>query len=452
MALDKPNALDSEREILAACFKGDGSTFRREDMVKLVTAETDIDMFTHPHFRDIFYALSESVMDAGNALVEWGDVRSLIASESPARSSLKRLLDVDLPPITEKWAKRHVKKLSDTTKCRRILEAQESVKIRALAGDAESAFDDLMEAVFTLGRDKFSSGAMALTDYLPAIHQEIADRRNNNGIVGLETGMKPIDEGLGGLQRKTLTYVGGRPGHFKSTVVAQCGVHVANNGHRVVIASPEMSAEQYTTRWACKMARVDYHKYNRGMYNEEQEWRIHEAVDALSHKNIIINESGFQSTATLRQDIIRFRPDLVIVDYSQLFEPSRPRYSEYADVTMFSKELNSLKKDFGIPVLAAVQLSRKVEERENKRPIKSDIRSSGQIEQDADAIYMMYREREYATQNELGMWMIDNGEGEREADPDLLEWVSAKNRHGAREDYKTYTRDGDIWVYDERQG
>lgn len=449
--LERPHDVDLERELIAACFTATSSVLSREDIINRVVVDTQPGTYVHPHYQKIYVALTEAVKDAGKSNVEWGDVRGYIDKESQARRTLSALISSNIPPVTPRWLDRHITKLIDLHKCRRILQAQQQVATRALAGDAENAYNDLAESVFAIGRESYTSGAQPLTEYLPDIHVEVKERRLNDGVVGLRTGMRPIDDGLGGLQKKTLTYIGGRPGSMKSTAVGQAAYNVAEEEREVaLVASPEMSAGQYATRWACRMAGVDYNDYNRGRYDQKQEQAIHEALDMINHENIIINESGLQSIASLRQDIILFDPKLLVIDYSQLFEPSRPKYSEYADVTMFSKELNSLKKDFGIAILAAVQLSRKVEERpvEERRPIKSDVRSSGQIEQDADAIYMLYREREYATQNELGIWEI----GDREIDPNRVEWVSAKNRHGAQVDYDMFTRDGDIWLYDDRQG
>ncbi len=447
--LQKPNALESERELLAACFSGHGSTLNREDVIKIVTAETDAPFYVHPHYQKIYMGMVEAVRDGGSAVVDWGDVRNYIDEESAARQTLKKLVtEVSLPAFGRRWVDKHVKKLDDAYKCRRMLEIQQAANTLALAGMADQAFDQLMDGIFSLARDRFTTGAMPLTEYLPDIHKQIDERMINDGIVGLETGLAPLDEGLGGLQEKTLTYVGGRPGSMKSAALGQVAKTVSHNGNRVLVASPEMSAEQYTMRWACQMAGIPYADYNRGRYDAAAARRLHDAVEALHHKNIIINEGGLQSTATLRQDLIRFDPKLLIVDYAQLFEPSRPRDSEYSNVTMFSKELNAIKKDRKIAVLAAVQLSREVEKREDKRPVKSDIRSSGQVEQDADAIYMLYREREYASQDELGVWRM----GDREINPQTLEWVCAKNRFGDRIDYMTYTREGDIWLYNEEPG
>lgn len=453
MALEIPNDVAAERELLTACFRGGSSSISKGEIVTEVITTLSPEQFAHPHYRKIMVALMEVVRDTNTSNVEWGDVRGCITQESQARKSLTQLIsDQELPPISKTWVKKRVERVQNMAKARSINYVIEQVRMKALAGESDRAYDELLEGIFSIGRDKFTTGAKPLTDFLPEIHTEITERRKNDGIVGLETGLAPFDEGTGGLQRKHLYYVGGRPGSMKSVVCGQVACNVAKNGNKVVLASPEMSAEQYTMRLACRMAGIDYGDYNRGRYDEKQEALLHAAVNDLSHENIIINEGGLQSTATLRQDIMQFQPDLLVIDYSQLFDPSRPKNSEYADVTMFSKELNSLKKDFGIAILAAIQLSRKVEERDDKRPIKSDVRSSGQIEQDADVIYMLYREKEYATKDELGIYRMEkkDEEGKKrvvEIDPNKLEWVAAKNRHMNPEDYVTYTKDGELWLY-----
>lgn len=456
MTVLKPNAIESERELLTACFRGAGGSYDRGKIVTDVITKLSPEEFAHAHYRKIVVALMEVVKDTSIPEVEWGDVRGQIHPESQARKALADMLSSqELPPISKTWVNKHIEKINNMSKARSINAVMDQVRTKAMAGDSERAFDELVEGIFSIGRDRFQTGAKPLTEYLPDIHEEIKQRRLNDGIVGLETGLDPFDYGTGGLQKKHLYYVGGRPGSMKSVVCGQVACNVAGNGHKVLLASPEMSAEQYTMRLACRMADIDYGDYNKGQYGEQQEKVLHEAVEALTHKNIIINEGGVQSTSTLRQDIMQFQPELLVIDYSQLFDPTNPKYNEYSDVTMFSKELNSLKKDFGIAILAAIQLSRKVEERDDKRPIKSDVRSSGQIEQDADVIYMLYREKEYANKDELGIYRMEkkDDEGKKrmtEIDPNKLEWVAAKNRHMNPEDYASYTKDGQLWLYNER--
>lgn len=450
--LKSPNALEAERELLAACFKQGGTDFTREEIVSTALAELSPDHFAHPHYQKIFVGMHEAVKDAGTSHVEWSDVRQMIDQTSEARGTLRDIVtQADLPPIGRRWVTRHIQKLDEMHKSRMILDVTATVQTKAKAGLATDAYDELTEAIFALGRDRFHTGAQPWDYYIDDIKEEVTKRRMSEGVVGLETGMQPFDYVFGGLQKKHLYYVGGRPGHKKSVVVFQAGYNVADKGFKVLVASPEMTTEKYTTRLACSLVGLDYDRYNRGDYTKAWEERIHETLELFRHKNVIFNESGQQSTTSIRQDLIRFNPDLLVVDYSQLFEPSRPKYSDYQDLTLFSKELNTLKKDFKIPILAAVQLSRKVEERDDKRPRKDDIRATGQFEQDADGIFMLYNEREYAKQDALGMWWMDVGEDDPiQIDPTRLEFVCAKNRNGSRQDIEMYAKEGELWLRNEK--
>lgn len=447
--IKRPNDVESERELLTACFKSENPNYSKEDVIKQVVTELEPSYFAHPHMELICMALMESVHDAGMGEVTWLDVRGNIPDGSQARATLKDMVSgkTEYKPVSKYRCDTMVKKLTEAHRARQILSLTESVITRAKAGAAEDAFNTLMDGVFSMSRDKNSSGAQPIFNYIDGIKEEVTYRRTTNGIVGLETGLAPLDNVFGGMQKKHLYYLGGRPGHRKSVVIGQVASFVAEKEKRALICSPEMAAEQYIMRLACKICNMDYDLYNLGNYSEKQEKAVHDALEALRNRNIIINEAGMQDTNSIRKDLMRFKPDILLVDYAQLFNPSRPSYNEYKDLSLFSRELNAMKKDFNIPILAAVQLSRKVEEREIKRPIPSDIRATGQFEQDADGIFMLYSAREYATQDELGIWRL----GDDEIDPTELEFVCAKNRHGKRVDVMTYVHEGEMWISNDRK-
>ncbi len=451
--VERPSDVKSERELLAAALKTG-----QDDVVMAVTTELTPESFAHPYYRMIFTGLAEAVYDSGGDQVSWGDVRARIPEDSQARMALSEMLSENTPPVTPKYVEKLIGKLDNAYKSRRITGLIKSVEARALAMDAQGAYDMLMDGVFEMGRSRFTAGAQPIEHYIDNIKHEVSIRRNAEGVVGLRTGMRPFDEVFGGLQKKSLYYVGGRPGMMKSVVGFQAGYNVAEDGKRVLVCSPEMSAEQYIVRTACKIANLNFDLYNKGRYTEAQEEAVQTAIESMRHKNIIINESGRQSTSSMRQDIIRFKPDLVVVDYMQLFDPTRYSENEYTNTTMFARELNDMKKDFNIPLLVCAQLSRKVEEREDKRPIKSDLRATGQIEQDADGIFMLYREREYATRDEYGdwyreVWVNEDGKNrkvKKSVDPNTIEFVCAKNRNGSREDVMCYVREGELWIRNDR--
>ena len=444
--ISKPNEIDGERELLTACFRSENPNFDKEDVIKHVLSGLDANHFAHPWYQKIFVGLTEAVHDAGKGEVSWADVRGYINKESQARTVLKEIATAtDVPPTTGKRVERVIGKIQEAYKNRRVNSLAQRVSARAEINDPE-AINMMLDGLYEITRDRFTAGAQPLEHYIDAIHEEVTFRKNSHGVVGIRTHMSPFDDVLGGLQKKHLTYVGGRPGHRKSVVINELAYNVAKyENKRALIASPEMAAEQYIMRNACFIANVDYDLYNKGSYDDDQEKRIHEALELLRGQNIIINEAGEQGIHSIRQDLIRYQPDVLLVDYAQLFLPSRPSYNEYKDVSMLSRELNTIKKDFNIPVVSAVQLSRKVEERpvNERRPIASDLRATGQLEQDADAIFMLYNAAEYAEVDDFGNYTI-KGEA---IDPTVTEFVCAKNRHGKREDVEMYVRDGEMWLH-----
>lgn len=448
MALETPNALDSEREVLAACFKGKGAAVNTSEVINDVTATLTPDEFVHPHYKKVFSSLQAAVREAGYEKVELGDVMSNIHPESAARETLMILVnDVELPNISKRWLHRHTNRLSEFSKARKINATTREVSMKAAAGDGTGAFEMMMDMVFALGRDRYSEGAQPLGHYLPDIHEEVRRRRNQNGIVGIETGMVPFDEHCGGLQDESLYYIGGRPGARKSVVIAQIAYMCAMQDKKVLLASPEMSASKYATRLACHIADLNYNIYNKGLYNDKQEAAIHAALDALHHENIIINQSGGQTTNTLREDMIRFKPDILLMDYAQLFQPSRARFDDYKDLSLLSKELMAMKKQFGAPIVAAVQLTRAAQ---GERPDMSHIRSTGQFEQDADVIWMLHNEStEYKQDPSTGLYLDDKGKTV-DVDPNKIDWICAKNRDGEVVDTVTYVQPGHMWMSNER--
>lgn len=440
-----PNDTRAEKELLCAALKGD------EDIVRILITEMDERYFVHPHHLAIYNALKDAVMQSGVASPEWRDVRDRVPEDSQARLTLQNYVNTPAgaAKLTKARARGLIKRLYEKYRARCVLDLVEEARGYALSGSSDDAFNVLMDGIFALGRDMHTlAGARYISDYIEPLKQEVDRRRNLEGIVGIRTGIPALDRLFKGLQKKNLYFIGARPGHGKSLVAAQVSYNVASLGKRVLLCSAEMAAEQYLSRLACSLAGVDYERYNGGDYSAEEAERIKAALGMLKERRIVINEAGSQNTSTVRQDIIRYRPDVVIVDYMQQFLPSRPTYNEYKDTTLFSKELNAMKKDFEIPILACVQLSRGVEQREDKRPMASDLRATGQLEQDADVIVMLYRPVNYAKQDEMGIWRI----GKEEIDPEAIHFICAKNRHGKPTNYVHYIKDGAMWVVPEKYG
>lgn len=460
--ITRPNSIESETDLLKACFNTNyKANFNNEDAIKIVITETEPAWYAHPHHQKIVTALTEAVQDSGEGAVGWSEVRALVATNSEARTTLRDIATADNKAISEAHARRLHKKVYEAYRSRKMLELMKDIESRAMAGDATTAYSTLVDGIFALGRDRFQSGAHPLSDYIDEALEDVEKRKNSKGIVGLETGIDALDKVAKGMQKKQLILVGARPGNYKSTVAGQVAEKAADDGKRALVCSPEMSAQQYITRLACKNCKLDYDIYNGGEYTAVQEKAIRAAIENLRDKQIIVNESGLQNITSLRQDIIRYKPDILIIDYLQLIDPDSPTGNEYRDVSAASKQINAMKKDFGIPILCCVQLSRKVEERQPPRPMSSDMRGTGTLEQDADAIFMLYHPREYARYDELtgiwtmSMWETDEDSGKNvkrkvEIDPEELEFICTKNRNGRKTDTIAYVPQARMEIVNEK--
>jgi replicative DNA helicase len=423
--------------------------------VERLLVETGPQYYAHPHYNKIYVAMQEAAFDGGGADVDWGDVRARIPQESVAREVLSSLVtDPKTPPISDRFLNQRIEKLYNAYRSRELKALAREVSGLAEGNYSEQAYNLLSDGLISMAEGRENQGAKYINEFIPDILQEIDDRRNApGGIIGLRTDMRPIDLVWKGLEKRKLYFIGARPGNGKSVAIGQVAFNVLNNypEKRILLASTEMDAGQYITRLAATIAGLDYDKYYGGDYDEAAAEKMKTIVRALEDKRLIVNDGGGQDTHSLRQDVIVTKPDLLLIDYAQEFYPSKPKYQEYADVTMFIRELNAMKKQFPMAILTALQLSRKVEERDNKRPIASDLRATGWLEQVADGIMMLYNAKKYAdSKDESFNPTIYYDEDGNVIDNQTIEWVCAKNKNGAPRDVDMFWPDGSMMMYNER--
>ena len=220
----------------------------------------------------------------------------------------------------------------------------------------------------------------------------------------IPTGFSSLDELLGGgLQRSDLVIVAARPSLGKSTLALNMARHAASQGMNTGVFSLEMSGEQIAVRLVASEADVDSHRLRLNLLREEEDQRVLDAIGLLSDLPIYIDETPFQTVMELRSKSRRLHQerglDLLIVDYLQLVDTGRSDNRAIA-LGEVSRSLKGLARELDIPVLACSQLSRAVEQRPNHRPLLSDLRESGSIEQDADVVAFIHREDHYTTQEE----------------------------------------------------
>lgn len=250
-------------------------------------------------------------------------------------------------------------------------------------------------------------------DLLPvrAIMGDVVDRidflyRHRGEILGVPAGFKLIDRILGGFQKSDLIILAARPGVGKTSLALSMAQNAARRyGQRVAIFSLEMSKEQLVQRLLAAETGIDSQRLRLGDIHGEEEWhKLMEAANALSEALIYIDDTPALSAMELRTKARRLHAeyglDMIVVDYLQLMQGDRRSENRVQEISYISRALKGLARELNVPVLALSQLSRAVEGRQDKRPILSDLRESGSIEQDADVVMFIYREEMYVEDTE----------------------------------------------------
>lgn len=301
-------------------------------------------------------------------------------------------------------------------------------------GDVSAVLDAAERAIMNVGEDQNHSGFQKIAEVLNTTIENI-DRlaQEDSTVTGLETGYPELDQVTAGLHADELIILAARPGVGKTAFALNVAENVAiHNPTTVAIFSLEMGAEQLASRLLCAKGNVDANHLRTGNLNEEEWQNLIVAMGILSKTSIYIDDTPGIKMAEIRAQCRRLAKEtgnlgLVIVDYLQLIEGSGQE-NRQQEVSTISRQLKKLAKELHVPVIALSQLSRGVEQRQDKRPVLSDIRESGSIEQDADVVAFLYREDYY--NNEVS----DSEESANDQDQNVgeVEVIIGKNRSGPR--------------------
>lgn len=244
---------------------------------------------------------------------------------------------------------------------------------------------------FIAPHDPATDGATTFAHALPALEKLLDLSCKTNGVTGLRTGIVKIDNLLHGLNPGYSYLVAARPNIGKSLLVGQIALTVAEQSGRVLLQTPEMSEIQYLQRFACHMAGINYFDAQGGKINAGQRRSIMEAARVISKLPLLVDDYGTQTIERIHRNIERNEPDLLVVDYLQYLTPDDSRASRTQQVGQLSRDLARIKSDYNIPILVAAQLNRSSEQRNTSAPLLSDLRDSGELEQDADVVLMLDR-------------------------------------------------------------
>ncbi|MCZ7564579.1 MAG: replicative DNA helicase [Burkholderiales bacterium] len=272
-------------------------------------------------------------------------------------------------------------------------------EVGQLLDEAESKVFEIAEAG-NRGREGFKDIHQLLSQVMERVDL-LYHRDNPSDITGIPTGFHDLDQMTSGLQEGDLVVVAGRPSMGKTAFALNVGEHVAvENRLPVAVFSMEMAGTQLATRMLGSIGRLDQHKLRTGRLTDEDWNKLTNAVGRLHDAPIHIDESAALNALELRARARRLHRQygklgLIIVDYLQLMSASTQGENRATEISEISRSLKALAKELRVPVVALSQLNRSLEQRPNKRPVMSDLRESGAIEQDADLILFIYRDEVY---------------------------------------------------------
>ena len=298
--------------------------------------------------------------------------------------------------------------------------------------DVQSIIDQAEKSILEVSEKRNSNGFQSIAEVLNRTIETIDQlAQNNEEITGLPTGYAALDKMTAGLQKEELIILAARPAVGKTAFALNIAQNVGTKTDRsVAIFSLEMGAESLVNRMLCAEGSIEASHLRTGQLSEE-EWRnLIVAMGSHSNANIYIDDTPGIKISEIRARCRKLAQEkgnlgLILIDYLQLIEGTG-RENRQQEVSEISRQLKKLAKELKVPVIALSQLSRGVEQRQDKRPVLSDIRESGSIEQDADIVAFLYRDDYYRSEGD------DDDEPEEQQNNNVIEVIIEKNRSGAR--------------------
>jgi replicative DNA helicase len=398
-----PHSIEAEQSVLGGLLLDNQAWDRMGDLV------TDGDFYRDEHrriFRQIRSLLERSkpadVVTVAEALEGAGEGEQTgglaylgeLAANTPSAANIRRYAEI----VRERAVLRQLVATADEIA---------GDALNPLGRDAETLLDEAESKIFAIAEagaghsDGFVHINPLLTQVVERI-QELHDRDNPSDITGIPTGYVELDRLTSGFQAGDLIIVAGRPSMGKTAFALNIAESVAvDTGLPVGIFSMEMGGTQLAMRMLASIGRLDSHRVRSGRLTDDEWSRLSFALGKLHEAPIYIDETGGLTPANLRARARRLarqyggKLGLLVIDYIQLMSSNRQGENRATEVSDISRAIKSLAKELQVPIVALSQLSRKVEERNDKRPMMSDLRESGAIEQDADLILMMYRDEYY---------------------------------------------------------
>lgn len=392
-----PSSVEAERFVL-------GSILRNSDSYLQVAGTLGADDFSLEKHRRIFGRMGE-IFEAGDRIEHLTLVDALMKKgqlESVDGMSYLASLDEGLPEILN--LEGYVKIVKNKATLRRLIFASQKTIDRALMGedDAEEILAGAEEELLRLGESRANDRLIGTTDILKTFPGGInAFLDPSKRLKGLSTGFLKLDEMTGGLHEGELFILAARPSMGKTAFALNIAQHAATRlGKTCAVFSLEMSAESLLTRMVCAQARVDQQKFRAGYLNAHERRQLQFALSELTEAPLFIDDTSGANLIDVHAKLRRLKSerglDLVVIDYLQLMSGRGRTENRNQEVSALSRGLKLLAKELRVPMIVLSQLSRASETRPgDHKPILSDLRDSGSIEQDADLVAFIYREEVY---------------------------------------------------------
>jgi len=437
--IELPNNIEAEQAVIGAILVSN-EIF---DEINTIISHTN---FYDPIHQKIFNAI-ESLIYKG-MLANPITLKNYFENEKDDLNIPEYLVKITKFSTSSRQAIEYSKIIYDMFVRRELIKISENTIDNAKQNELHISGQNLIEnsekLLFDLAEKGSLSSSIVKFDEAMKFTIEMASNayKNEEGLVGVPTGLTELDDRLGGLHKSDLIIIAGRPSMGKTALATNIAFNAAQklqaSGKKSTIAffSLEMSSEQLSTRILAEQSRIKSNDIRRGKITEEQFDKFIETSKSISELPLYIDETPAISIAALANRSRRIKRlyglDMIVVDYIQLMRATNTRDGRVQEISEITQGLKAIAKELSIPVVALSQLSRAVEQRDDKKPQLSDLRESGSIEQDADVVMFVYREGYYLERKEPRPATVEHAEWQAKMNDvsNLAEIIIGKQRHG----------------------
>lgn len=412
-----PHNLEAEQSVI-------GAMLMDREAIMTVSELITSDDFYHKQYGILFDAICE-LNDEGSPVDMITLKNCLMKKDAPPEvASLEIIRDIMSLPLISGNAKKYAVIVADNSTLRRLIRLSEEIANTCYAGkeSLEYILEDTEKRVFQLVQKRNTDAYVPIRQVVMNAMDKIeAAAKNKGSVTGIPTGFLDLDYRTAGLQPSDLILIAARPSMGKTALMLNLARNVAfKKNLTMAVFSLEMSKEQLVNRMFSMESNVDGQKLRTGQLNDQEWEKLIESAGIIGKSSLIIDDTPGISISELRSKCRKYKLEhglsIIMIDYLQLMTGSgKGNDSRQQEISDISRSLKSLARELGVPVIALSQLSRAVEQRPDHRPMLSDLRESGAIEQDADVVMFIYRDEYY------------NHDSEKKG---ITEIIIAKQRNG----------------------